>query len=65
MLLPLFLVSELASAAEVNNLGLTGTETGIFTVLLFIIAYGFVMAEEFTHLRKSKPVIFAGAVIWA
>ncbi len=65
MLVPLFLVSELASAAEVNNLGLTGTETGIFTVLIFIIAYGFVMAEEFTHLRKSKPVIFAGAVIWA
>ena len=65
MLLPLFLVPELASAAEVNNLGLTGTETGIFTVLIFIIAYGFVMAEEFTHLRKSKPVIFAGAVIWA
>jgi Na+/H+ antiporter NhaD/arsenite permease-like protein len=65
MLLPLFLVPELALAEEVNNLGLTGTETGIFTVLIFMIAYGFVMAEEFTHLRKSKPVIFAGAVIWA
>jgi len=42
MLLPLFLVSEVVSAAEVNNLGLTGTETGVFTVLLFMIAYGFV-----------------------
>jgi hypothetical protein len=38
-------------------LGLTGTERGIYTVLIFIIAYGFVMAEEFTGLRKSKPVI--------
>ena len=23
------------------------------------------MAEEFTHLRKSKPVILAAGVIWA
>jgi len=30
------LVSEVVSAAEVNNLGLTGTETGVFTVLLFM-----------------------------
>lgn len=56
---------ELAMAEEFHNLGLTGTERGIYTVLIFLIAYGFVMAEEFTHLRKSKPVIFAAAVIWA
>ncbi|HDN69148.1 MAG TPA: sodium:proton antiporter, partial [Gammaproteobacteria bacterium] len=31
----------------------------------FVIAYLFVMAEEFTHLRKSKPVILAAGVIWA
>ncbi|WP_445372973.1 sodium:proton antiporter NhaD [Methylomonas sp. HW2-6] len=52
-------------AEEFHNLGLTGTERGIYTVLIFLVAYGFVMAEEFTHLRKSKPVIFAAAVIWA
>ncbi|WP_225616432.1 sodium:proton antiporter NhaD [Methylomonas albis] len=51
-------------AEEFHNLGLTGTERGIYTVLIFLVAYGFVMAEEFTHLRKSKPVIFAAAVIW-
>ncbi len=50
---------------QIVNLGLTGTERGIYTVLIFIIAYGFVMAEEFTGLRKSKPVIIAAAVIWA
>ncbi|MGR8929785.1 MAG: sodium:proton antiporter NhaD [Gammaproteobacteria bacterium] len=52
-------------AEEFKNLGLTGTERGIYTVLVFLVAYGFVMTEEFTHLRKSKPVIFAAAVIWA
>jgi len=59
-------VPQLAMAEEaIANLGLTGTERGIYTVLIFIIAYGFVMAEEFTGLRKSKPVIIAAAIIWA
>lgn len=52
-------------AGGFESLGLTGTERGIYTVLVFIIAYGFVMAEEFTHLRKSKPVILAAGIIWA
>ena len=37
---------------------------GVFCILIFIIAYGFVMAEEFTHFRKSKPVILAATIIW-
>ncbi|MDD2759871.1 MAG: sodium:proton antiporter NhaD [Methylomonas sp.] len=61
----LLFLPELAMAEEFHNLGLTGTERGIYTVLIFLVAYGFVMTEEFTHLRKSKPVIFAAAVIWA
>ncbi len=56
---------ENALSDEYANLGLTGTERGIYTVLIFVIAYAFVMAEEFTGLRKSKPVIFAAGVIWA
>lgn len=60
----LLFLPEIAMAEEFHNLGLTGTERGIYTVLIFLVAYGFVMAEEFTHLRKSKPVIFAAAVIW-
>ena len=34
------------------------------SILIFILAYAFVMAEEFTHLRKSKPVIISAALIW-
>lgn len=52
-------------AADFETLGLTGTQRGIYTVLIFIIAYGLVMTEEFTHLRKSKPVILAAGIIWA
>ena len=31
---------------------------------LFVFAYLLVMTEEFTHLRKSKPVILAAGIIW-
>lgn len=65
LLTTLFLLPELASAEESANLGLTGTQRGIYCVLIFIISYAFVMTEEFTHLRKSKPVILAAGIIWA
>lgn len=65
ILLSALLAPGIAMAGGFENLGLTGTERGIYTVLIFIIAYGFVMAEEFTHLRKSKPVILAAGIIWA
>ena len=61
----LLLIPEIASAEEAANLGLTGTQRGIYCVLIFIISYAFVMTEEFTHLRKSKPVILAAGIIWA
>ena len=55
----------LAAAAESSNhLDLTDHWVGYLGILLFVVAYRFVMAEEFTHLRKSKPVILAAGVIW-
>lgn len=65
ILLVALLLPEMAMAGGFESLGLTGTERGIYTVLVFIVAYGFVMTEEFTHLRKSKPVILAAGIIWA
>jgi NhaD family Na+/H+ antiporter len=43
---------------------LTRTGIGHAALLVFLIAYLVVMAEEFTHLRKSKPVILAAGIIW-
>ncbi|ESS71367.1 citrate transporter [Methyloglobulus morosus KoM1] len=65
VLLFALLLPEMAMAADFDTLGLTGTQRGIYTVLIFIIAYAFVMTEEFTHLSKSKPVILAAGIIWA
>ena len=49
-----------ALAAEVQA-GLTAHWAGFAALGLFVLAYVMVVAEEFTHLRKSQPVIFAAA----
>jgi NhaD family Na+/H+ antiporter len=47
------------------GLSLTGHWVGYTSLGLFILAYALVVTEEFTGLRKSKPVIIAAGVIWA
>jgi len=46
-------------------LDLTGHWVGVVALLIFVLAYLLVIVEEFTHLRKSKPVILAAGLIWA
>ena len=54
-----------AAADSEQNLVLTGHFVGIFSLVIFIVAYLVVMAEEVMHMRKSKPVILAAGLIWA
>jgi len=54
-----------ASAGATETLNLTSSGVGYAALVIFVLAYVFVMAEEFTHLRKSKPVILAAGIIWA
>ncbi len=45
----------------------SGLPTPVLAVgvpLLFVLAYLLVMLEEFTHMRKSKPVMLAAGLIW-
>ncbi len=53
-----------AAAAHGSNLDLTGHGIGYAALAIFVIAYLFVMGEEFIHLRKSKPVLLAAGLIW-
>ena len=46
------------------EIDLTTSYVGILSIIIFVIAYAVVMAEEFSHLRKSKPVIISAALIW-
>jgi Na+/H+ antiporter NhaD/arsenite permease-like protein len=48
-----------------NNINLTDHWVGFVSLFLFVIAYILVMVEEFTHFRKSKPVILVAGIIWA
>jgi Na+/H+ antiporter NhaD/arsenite permease-like protein len=53
------------ASTQSSRIDLTGHWVGITALALFFIAYLFVMAEEFIHLRKSKPVVLAAGIIWA
>ncbi|MCB1686390.1 MAG: sodium:proton antiporter NhaD, partial [Pseudomonadales bacterium] len=44
---------------------LTTHWVGVASIAIFVFAYGVVIVEEFTHLRKSKPVMLAAGIIWA
>ncbi|MCW9030971.1 MAG: sodium:proton antiporter NhaD, partial [Gammaproteobacteria bacterium] len=53
------------ASSNAQTLELTKHPVGYAALAIFVIAYLLVMAEEFTHLRKSKPVILAAGIIWA
>jgi NhaD family Na+/H+ antiporter len=53
-----------ATADIGNTLDLTSHWVGYTSVAIFAIAYVFVVLEEQTHLRKSKPVLLAAGLIW-
>ena len=54
-----------ASAQPEHWIDLTQHWVGFAALAIFIAAYVLVMAEEFIHLRKSKPVVLAAGIIWA
>ena len=60
-----FLPSLSFAASNTESIDLTSHAAGYIALVVFIAAYFFVMIEEFTHLRKSKPVILAAGIIWA
>ncbi len=56
----------IASATQTTHepIDLTNSGIGFAAIAIFVFAYLLVMAEEFIHLRKSKPVIIAAGIIW-
>ena len=53
-----------SSDQHAQNLALTNEALGFIAIGIFVICYGFVIAEEFLHLRKSKPVLAGAGIIW-
>lgn len=54
--------SSVEAAHKTLNVGLNWV--GILCIVVFVLSYAFVLAEEFTHMRKSKPVMLGAGVIW-
>ncbi len=46
------------------NLHMTDSTAGYLALGIFLVSYIFVMTEELTELRKSKPVVLAAGLIW-
>ncbi len=44
---------------------LTAHWVGISALAIFVVAYAVVISEEYTHIRKSKPVLLAAGLMWA
>ena len=67
LILPAMLSYPLCGHAATTNddwIDLTDHTVGILSIIIFAIAYLAVMTEEFTRLRKSKPVLLAAGIIW-
>ncbi len=57
--------SSLDNVAVGDVIDFTGHWVGIVVLLVFVIAYFFVIVEEYTEMRKSKPVLLSAGIIWA
>jgi len=65
----LFLMLGFCSPALANEgvtrlLSLVNHPAGYLSIAVFVTAYILVMAEEFSLMRKSKPVVLAAGIIW-
>lgn len=55
-----------ASAQEaVPHIDLTRHPVGYLSLMIFFIAYGFVVVEKAIQMNKSKPVMLAAGLLWA
>jgi len=62
----LFVFPQISFASgDVKMLDLTAHWVGYASIVIFILAYILVIAEEEIHMRKSKPVMVAAGIIWA
>ena len=64
LLMPLIPIGLMAASADPLLVNLTSTWYGYVSIVVFVLAYALVIAEEAIHLRKSKPVVVAAGIIW-
>ena len=62
--LAFFLPLTALASESVQVADFTTHPIGYSALVIFGLAYVLVMAEDFLHLRKSKPVIIAAGISW-
>jgi Na+/H+ antiporter NhaD/arsenite permease-like protein len=60
----LVLLLPMAAFGATGAPDLSDSNLGWCALVVFALAYTLVIAEEFTHLRKSKPVVLAAGILW-
>ncbi|KEI34872.1 Na+/H+ antiporter NhaD type [Francisella sp. W12-1067] len=64
LLLPLLSFASDGSSLKAISVNAINQPLAIAAIVVFVLAYLFVMTEDYTKLNKSKPVILAAGVIW-
>jgi Na+/H+ antiporter NhaD/arsenite permease-like protein len=60
----LLTLAPLTGFAAEGGMDLSHHWAGMVALVVFVLAYMLVIAEETIHLRKSKPVLVAAGIIW-
>ena len=63
-LLSLMLALVFGADDSAQALDLTGTWVGIASLIIFVVGYFFIAAEENFHINKAKPAIFIGTFMF-
>lgn len=63
-LLGLFFAMAFGADGETAAIDLTTTWAGILSLIIFIVGYFFIAAEENFHIDKAKPAIFIGTFMF-
>ncbi len=64
LLLSVIPISVLASGNEAHPIDFTRDWTGLICLVIFVIGYLLVAGEEPLSMKKSKPMLVAGSLIW-
>ena len=63
-LLGLFFAIAFGADGEAAAIDLTTTWAGILSLIIFVVGYFFIAAEENFHIDKAKPAIFIGTFMF-